>query len=89
MHSNNQLGASAMEAAPMEAAHCIRANTHWQQTSCMCGTSCGVCLSLSLWVGVNVYISSVCVCLDIGITSCMYHFHAVCSIAVDCMQVSG
>ena len=45
----------------MEAAHCIRANTHWQQTSCMCDINCGVCLSLSLWVGVNVYISSLCV----------------------------
>ena len=49
----------------MEAAHCIRANTHRQQTSCMCDISCGVCLSLSLWVGVNVHI--ICVCLYICI----------------------
>ena len=67
----------------MEAAHCIRANTHRQQTSCMCGISCGVCLSLSLWVGVNVHII-ICVCVVHR-----YHFHAVYSIVVECMQVSG
>ena len=32
----------------------------------MCDISCGVCLSLSLWVGVNVHI--ICVCLYICIT---------------------
>ena len=63
--------AAPMEAAPIEAAHCIRANTHWQQSSCMCDISCGVCLSLSLWVGVNVHI--ICVCLYICITSLTNH----------------
>ena len=57
----------------MGAAHCIRANTHKQQTSCMCDIHCGVCLSLSLWVVVNVHI--ICVCFVH-----MHHFHAVYSI---------
>ena len=54
----------------MGAAHCIRANTHKQQTSCMCDISCGVCPCLSLWVGVNEHI--ICVCLYICITSMLY-----------------
>ena len=36
----------------------------------MCDISCGICLSHCGWV--SMYISSVCVCLYIGITSMLY-----------------
>ena len=54
----------------MEAAHCIRASSHRQQTSCMCDISCGICLSH--WGWVSMYCVCVCVCLYIGITSMLY-----------------
>ena len=48
-----------MEAAPMEAAHYIRANTHRQQTSCMCDISCGICLSHCGWVSIKYHFHAV------------------------------